>query len=166
MKWLLPIALLLGGCAHSNPDTASDIGDGIGNTMGVLAEAVLGTVLGPVDEARKVAHARKAARDDARAEQSAEARRWELCSMNPCLYADRCLGWFPDDFVAPRCAQPGLQPPAPAAEASKIFIVPRGGDGMDEEEISVGVRRALDWCNMNAKASAQDMCLVNRLMEK
>ena len=94
--------LLMGCVSTGEPDTAADIGRGVGRGFEVLAQTVPGVsgAMSTVDEFRvHRQELRKRAEDRAVRE-----RMWKQCVENPCLYADDCAELFPESFMVPNCA--------------------------------------------------------------
>ncbi|MYE01616.1 MAG: hypothetical protein F4Y03_10115 [Alphaproteobacteria bacterium] len=106
----LGVALVTGGCASTNPDTAKDVGGAAGAAVsGILRHTpVVGSVLESADAQRARVGEWRAERREAREAERVRGMQWELCVAHPEAYGAICRERFAEfrDFAAPERTVP------------------------------------------------------------
>ena len=114
---ILMVLAGLFGCATTEPDTAADIGKGVGRGFEVLAQTIPGVsgAMSTVDEFRAHRHTLHQRAED----RAVRERMWRQCVQNPCLYVDDCKELFPESFMVPACAGKSKAAVEPSAQPSQ-----------------------------------------------
>ena len=114
---ILMVLAGLFGCATTEPDTAADIGKGVGRGFEVLAQTIPGVsgAMSTVDEFRAHRHTLHQRAED----RAVRERMWRQCVQNPCLYVDDCKELFPESFMVPACAGKSKAAVEPSAQPSR-----------------------------------------------